>query len=188
LKSLLAFAGYNLFFGLTAGIDNSAHVGGLLAGLVLGAALSKHIIVAAEIRRQWSKFVLIGMAVVLLSATVLLRRQYPGYESATIQYSDIATIQKGLKALQQGQYEQAIAPMQKYVQLDPKSAQAHYLLGLAYEGANRPDEAIASFQQALKLKPNYADAEAGLSRAYSTKGMQKEADEASRKATDLSGR
>jgi rhomboid protease GluP len=39
LKSLLSFAGYNLLFGAAVpGIDNSAHVGGLLAGLVFGAA------------------------------------------------------------------------------------------------------------------------------------------------------
>lgn len=38
-KSLLSFAGYNLLFGAAIpGIDNSAHVGGLLAGLILGAA------------------------------------------------------------------------------------------------------------------------------------------------------
>lgn len=36
LRSLLVFAGYNLFFGLAPGIDNSAHLGGLVAGLALG--------------------------------------------------------------------------------------------------------------------------------------------------------
>jgi rhomboid protease GluP len=42
LKSLLTFAGYNLFFGAVAqGIDNSAHIGGLLAGLALGGGAGK---------------------------------------------------------------------------------------------------------------------------------------------------
>src|SRR5690349_11391923 len=37
LKSLLMFAAYNLFFGAAVrGIDNSAHVGGLVTGLGLG--------------------------------------------------------------------------------------------------------------------------------------------------------
>ncbi|MFI5362543.1 MAG: rhomboid family intramembrane serine protease [Elusimicrobiota bacterium] len=45
LKSLASFAGYNLLFGaVVPGIDNMAHVGGFLTGLVLGAA-------AATLRR-----------------------------------------------------------------------------------------------------------------------------------------
>jgi rhomboid protease GluP len=41
-KSLLSFAGYNLLFGaVIPGIDNSAHIGGLLAGLGLGAYLAR---------------------------------------------------------------------------------------------------------------------------------------------------
>lgn len=40
-KSLLSFAGYNLLFGaVVPGIDNTAHVGGLLSGLALGAFIA----------------------------------------------------------------------------------------------------------------------------------------------------
>jgi rhomboid protease GluP len=40
-KSLLSFAGYNLLFGaVVPAIDNTAHVGGLLSGLALGAYLA----------------------------------------------------------------------------------------------------------------------------------------------------
>jgi len=69
LKSLLTFAGYNLFFGAVArGIDNSAHIGGLLAGLALGAALSKHLMAPPEIRDNWRRGVFIAAAVVLFLA------------------------------------------------------------------------------------------------------------------------
>src|SRR4029077_18251009 len=42
LGSLLAFAGYNLAYGfLKGGIDNGAHVGGLICGLLIGAFFSR---------------------------------------------------------------------------------------------------------------------------------------------------
>src|SRR5277367_1492162 len=42
LRSVVAFVGYNLFFGaVVARTDNSAHVGGLLMGLILGALVAR---------------------------------------------------------------------------------------------------------------------------------------------------
>jgi rhomboid protease GluP len=74
LKSLLAFAGYNLFFGaVVTGIDNSAHIGGLLAGLVLGAVLAKHLMEPPEIRDGWRRGVFIAAAVVLFLAFIVVK-------------------------------------------------------------------------------------------------------------------
>jgi len=42
LRSLLLFAGYNLLFGAISGrTDNAAHIGGLVAGLALGALIAR---------------------------------------------------------------------------------------------------------------------------------------------------
>jgi rhomboid protease GluP len=74
LKSLLTFAGYNLFFGAVArGIDNSAHIGGLLAGLALGAILAKHLTEPPEIRDRWRRAVFIAAAVLLFLAFMAVK-------------------------------------------------------------------------------------------------------------------
>jgi rhomboid protease GluP len=74
LKSLLIFAGYNLFFGAAIrGIDNSAHIGGLVAGLILGAVLAKHLTVSPEVRDGWRRGVFIAAAVVLFLLFTVVR-------------------------------------------------------------------------------------------------------------------
>lgn len=75
LKSLLAFAGYNLFFGAVgAGIDNSAHIGGLVTGLALGAAMAKHLNASREDRGRWRWYVFAVAVLVLLLAHGYVRQ------------------------------------------------------------------------------------------------------------------
>ena len=65
LRSLFIFAGYNLFFGaVVAHVDNSAHIGGLVTGLVIGALLARHLHDSPDIRRRWARTVLASLAVV----------------------------------------------------------------------------------------------------------------------------
>jgi rhomboid protease GluP len=75
LKSLLLFAGYNLFFGAAIrGIDNSAHIGGLLAGLALGAVLAKHLTAPEEVRDRWRRGAFVVGAVVLVLLFMVVKR------------------------------------------------------------------------------------------------------------------
>ncbi|MGA8488955.1 MAG: rhomboid family intramembrane serine protease [Terriglobales bacterium] len=76
LKSLLAFAGYNLFFGALLsgiGVDNAAHIGGLLSGLAIGAVLAKHLTAPPEIRDRWRGGVFVAAGVVLFLGFLLVR-------------------------------------------------------------------------------------------------------------------
>jgi rhomboid protease GluP len=68
MRSLVTFAGYNLFFGaVVPGIDNSAHIGGLITGLIVGAMLAKQHFASPEQRVWWRRAVFLIAAFVLFS-------------------------------------------------------------------------------------------------------------------------
>lgn len=76
LKSLLSFAGYNLFFGaVVPAIDNSAHIGGLVCGLAMGAALAPHLTSPPDERSAWNRWIFI-LATLLFAAAYYLARHY----------------------------------------------------------------------------------------------------------------
>jgi len=75
LKSLLSFAAYNLFFGAVVPfIDNSAHIGGFVAGLAIGAALAGHLMSPPPVRKGWRLAVFSATGVVLALALSYLKR------------------------------------------------------------------------------------------------------------------
>jgi membrane associated rhomboid family serine protease/Tfp pilus assembly protein PilF len=187
MKSLLAFAGYNLFLGLRSGVDNAAHIGGLVSGLMFGAFLSQHLMKPAEVRIQWRNHALVLSLVLLSAGMYYVRSQHNEFASLANPYDYLDQDHKAMDAFRRKDYTAAVAACQKVVQLNPKSAQAQFLLGVAYEGAQRPDDAISAFQEALRWNPRYSEAEAGLAEAYHAKGMDHEAKEASKKAVEFKG-
>jgi len=79
LRSLMAFAGYNLFFGaVSPHIDNSAHIGGLVCGLAVGAILAKHLTAPPEVRKAWRGITFIAAAVVLFVLFEMVKRENTG--------------------------------------------------------------------------------------------------------------
>ena len=186
MRSLLVFVGYNLLFGLTPGIDNSAHIGGLVAGLGMGAALSKHILVAPEVRRAWAGITWIVMVVALLLANHAIRRMYPQMPLlANPQVIATQQLVVAKRALQQRRLDDAIAALQNVIEEAPQAPEPRYLLGEAYLMQRQPDKAITAFQEALKLDPEYAQAEAGLGSAYLANDMKLEAEQAFKRAAEL---
>jgi len=187
MRSLLIFAGYNLFLGLRSGADNAAHIGGLVSGLALGAFLSQHLTGPAEERQQWRNRALVLGLVLLGTSLFYLRNQHKEFASLASPYDYLGQDEKALAAFRRKDYAAAATAGEKVVQLNPKSTQWRFLLGAAYEGAGRPDDAIAQFQEVLRLNPKSAVAESGLAEAYQAKGMDREAEEASKKAAELKG-
>ena len=76
MRSLLSFAGYNLFFGaVVPGIDNSAHIGGLVMGLVIGALLARQLNEAPEKRRAHERLMFTIVALFLIGFGVFVKKQ-----------------------------------------------------------------------------------------------------------------
>lgn len=172
IRSLFAFAGYNLLFSaVIPGIDNAAHIGGLVAGAALGTILAQHSADRVEVRRRWRNNALAGVTIVILAGTFALKEKFKNT------YSPQAMVAQRVQ-----NFERAIPELERAAREKPESAQAQYILGTAYLGANRADDAITAFQQALQLNPNYAEAENALGQAYEAKGMEREAEEAYDKA------
>lgn len=52
LISCLVFVGFNLLMGLTGGIDNAAHIGGLLSGFIIGLVMAKQLKQQIEMKNE----------------------------------------------------------------------------------------------------------------------------------------
>lgn len=68
----------------------------------------------------------------------------------------------GIKALDQQQYDAAVASFSKAIEADPKDYAAHFHLGLAQTMLNRDAEAVASYKRALEIKPGLYEANLNL--------------------------
>jgi rhomboid protease GluP len=87
--STLAFIGYNLIFGFIAkGVDNSAHIGGLVTGFACGWLLATPL--GQPIRKRAALLVM-GATVALATAALALHSTPPDYLAAIDHFSTVET-------------------------------------------------------------------------------------------------
>lgn len=72
ISSILFFIGYNLFYGFTKeGIDNAAHIGGLMSGFVIG-----FVYFPSFKQPKYSKFIASGLCVILIVSVFIMPKVY----------------------------------------------------------------------------------------------------------------
>jgi membrane associated rhomboid family serine protease/Tfp pilus assembly protein PilF len=154
LRSLLVFAGFNLFFGsVFQGIDNAAHIGGLVTGLILGAAIAR----IAPQHDNPGRRAGVLLFVALLVATAAVGVKF--WRGVPMGFGQISE-------LEQSNPGQVIAKLQKIVKQRPNYAPAHLALARAYFNQGQSTEAEAEFKRALDLDPQSSEARIDLGVEY----------------------
>ncbi len=162
LKSMAFFIGYNLLRGLGGAVDNSAHLGGLLAGLILGVVIPPAAVFAAggagpavfgtgtgndagseysENRSAWTVGAC-SAALLILAGMGVYAKNIP-----------VALYGKAVRFVQAGRLNEGAAEMAKAVALDPNLLLAQALLGEWRLEQNDPNAAVPALQKALELAP-----------------------------------
>ncbi len=158
LGYVVRFAFLNLIFGLQGHIDNMAHLGGLVSGLLMGFFLARTFNLAPAERPARRNIIFAISAVVLLGLFVPVAK--------ATQYA--VEFGKAETALEHHDPRAAIPHLQKYVASRPKDADASRLLQSTLQEVHRLDEAIPQFERALALDPNNAYIQVNLAKLYAS--------------------
>jgi tetratricopeptide (TPR) repeat protein len=165
LGYVVRFAFLNLIFGLQGHIDNMAHLGGLVTGLVAGLFLARTFNAAPEEQSARRRVVLAisAVLVILLFVPVIRAKQY------AVEFG------KGRAALDHDDLNAAIPHLQKYVAARPGDVRGHALLGWTLYQTKRYDEAVQEFELGLAIVPDDPYLEVNLAKIYA---YQKKTDKA----------
>jgi rhomboid protease GluP len=153
LRSLLFFVGFNVLFGtLSPGIDNGAHGGGLISGLIFGALIAR---LAPEHDRPLKRIgVLLFMVLLIAGSAVGVQR----WRGGGIRFGSAMAAGRNV--------DRMVGEFQKKVQQNPQDASAHYALAHAYLSKEQFPEGESELKRVLELQPENASARMDLAATY----------------------
>lgn len=157
LGSLSTFVIYNLVIGAASPhIDNAAHLGGLLTGLLVGWLMPSHTV--AEERGD-TRRTAIAIAVV---STILLSCGWVAHRSG----QPAILLQRGQDALTAGKTDEAIRLLQQSVERDPKLMQSRLLLATTLDKQKRYSESLPHWRTLVETEPESPYLQESLCIAY----------------------
>lgn len=176
LVSLLVFAGFNLIYGFErGGIDNGAHVGGLVSGLIMGAILSRDFGTGPEQHRRVHVWAIPTLAI-MLAAAIFGVRYYEKPLVRTVHAQD---------TIARGDLKGGIRELTEVVQSRPRYANAWMALAQAYLRNNQASDAEAALKKAADLDPKSEAPLAQLAIIYLRTDRFQEASDVLKRMTDI---
>lgn len=166
LISTLLFVAYNLLYGfLGSGIDNAAHLGGLVTGAVVGALLVRPLPPVQTRLRLLRSLAAVGIVLILVAGTYLVKSEEGG---------PTADLSRARALLEAGEVDQAIAELESVLDEDPSLAIGHFMLGEAYRQKQLYGKAAASYTRAISLDSQFAEAYFSRGVAYAVMGRSED--------------
>lgn len=185
--SLVVFAAYTLAYGIWTGkMDNAAHIGGLVAGLIFGAAIvlsnrkAAHEPEPNAPRGPNEELQLGDAAAIVLIAAIAVGGVIVGRRERYI-----APLERGRAALRINNPTTALRELRQASAMRPTLAEPHMALGEAYMRSNNPRLADVQLNEAVRLEPRNANAWRELGFLYLTSRRPSEAVYAMGRAVDL---
>jgi membrane associated rhomboid family serine protease/cytochrome c-type biogenesis protein CcmH/NrfG len=157
LTSLGIFLLYNFVYSLRPGIDMMAHLGGVVSGLVIAAALPRFLkapgaeTIPTPLHEQTSTNKRV-FAVGIVCALAIVG----GAFAITRADADRTFVQSALSQIDAGKSADVIPKLEDISKRKPDMALAHFALGAAYLRTKKYPEAVRELSQAQKLAPNDA--------------------------------
>ncbi len=176
LVSIAIFVVFNLAWGAkSATIDNAAHLGGLITGVLLGALIPT--VGHADFwRKQNRALAVFAITLVLLTTASAYAKRF---HFGTIHYV------RALDLFKDGNRQEAIREARLAISRDPTLADAHYLLANLLEMEKRHAEAIPELEEMVRLRPSFADAHSQLCATYLRVNRVEEAKASCKRAVAL---
>jgi tetratricopeptide (TPR) repeat protein len=156
LGYVVKFSLLNLLFGLKAQVDNTAHLGGLVSGLLIGLFLARTFSASAEEQGTERRKIFAVSSLVLLAlfVPVATAKQY------AVEFG------KGEAAFDRKDYTTAIEHLQKYLVAQPDDDYAHATLGASFQATKRFDDAIREYERGLAINHDYSYIQVNLATLY----------------------
>ncbi len=103
----------------------------------------------------------------LVSAIAVAVISCGGAEERKVKY-----LEKGKAYIEEQNYDKALIEIKNVLQIDPKFADAHYVMGQINEQAKEYRKAMGNYQKAVELDPNHINSKIKLARIYVIAGTE----------------